>query len=60
MSFTMMLMFSGFKKAGISWDKDSTPPATLPDGIIALGGYANRLLVLCYVLWVIYIAYLIG
>lgn len=60
MAFTMMLMFSGFKKAGITWDKDSAPPTEIPGGVIALGGYANRFLVLCYQFWVIYMAYLIG
>lgn len=58
MAISMMLMFSGFKKAGISWDKDSAPPTEVPFGVIALGGYANRLLVLSYIIWVIYTAYL--
>lgn len=59
MAFTMMLMFSGFKKAGLAWDKDSPPPSEVPKGVIALVGYANRLLVFCYGFWVIYIAYLL-
>lgn len=59
MAFTMMLMFSGFKKAGVPWDKDSPPPAEVPKGVIALGGYANRLLVFCFIFWEIYIAYLL-
>ncbi len=59
MALTMMLMFSGFKKAGLKWDKDSPPPAEVPKGVIALGGYANRLLVFCYIFWVIYISYLL-
>ncbi len=60
MAFTMMLMFTGFKKAGVAWDKDSPPPTEVPKGVIALGGYANRLLVFCFIFWVIYIAYLIN
>jgi len=59
MAFTMMLMFSGFKKAGVAWGKDSPPPTEVPKGVIALVGYANRVLVFCYIFWVIYIAYLI-
>jgi hypothetical protein len=58
MAFSMMLMFSGFKKAGITWDKDTPPPAEVPNGVIAVAGYANRLLVLCFIFWVMYIAYI--
>lgn len=56
MAFSMMAMFSSFKKAGITWDKDATPPDHLPDGVVAYGGYANRLLVVCYIGWLILIA----
>jgi hypothetical membrane protein len=59
MGIAMMLMFSGFKKAGVTWDKDSPPPTEVPKGVIALGGYANRLLVFCFIFWVVAIAYLI-
>lgn len=58
MAISMMLMFSGFKKAGITWDKDSPPPTEVPKGVIAVAGYANRLLVLCFIFWVMYIAYI--
>jgi hypothetical protein len=60
MAISMMLMFSGFKKAGVAWDKDSPPPTEVPKGVIALAGYANRLLVFCYIFWIIYMAYLIN
>lgn len=59
MAVTMMLMFSGFKKAGVVYDKDSPPPAEVPAGVIALGGYANRLLVFSFVFWVMHVAYLL-
>ncbi len=59
MGVSMMLMFSGFKKAGLAWNKDSPPLTEVPEGVIALGGYANRLLVLCYIGWNIYIAFFI-
>ncbi len=52
----MGIMFAGFKKAGLPMDNNAEPPENVPDGVIALGGYANRLLVLCYELWLIVIA----
>lgn len=59
MAVSMMLMFSGFKKAGVAWDKDAPPPTEVPKGVIALGGYANRILVMCHMGWVMYVAYLL-
>jgi Protein of unknown function (DUF998) len=56
MAVAMGVMFAGFKKAGIPMDPNAPPPDRVPDGVIALGGYANRLLVLCYVGWLIVIA----
>jgi hypothetical protein len=56
MGFAMSVMFSGFKKAGVAWDKDAPPPTEVPNGVIALGGYANRLLVVCYVFWTVLLA----
>lgn len=35
---------------------DVEAPKTLPDGIIALNGYANRILVVCYIYWLILVA----
>lgn len=56
MAVAMAVMFSGFKKAGIPMDKNAPPIDKVPEGVIALGGYANRILVLCYVLWLIVVA----
>jgi hypothetical protein len=56
MAVAMIVMISGFKKAGIPMGPDVTPPETVPDGVIALAGYANRLLVICYVGWLIVVA----
>ncbi len=56
MGVAMAVMFSGFKKSGISWEKDAAPPEKVPPGVIALGGYANRLLVFCYVFFNLLIA----
>jgi Protein of unknown function (DUF998) len=58
MGVSMSVMFAGFKKAGVTWDKDAPPPTEVPEGVIALGGYANRFLVVCYELWTILIAIL--
>jgi len=56
MAVAMGVMFAGFKKAGIVMDQHTPPPEKVPEGVIALGGYANRVLVLCYVGWLILIA----
>jgi hypothetical protein len=44
---------AGLKQAGIT---SNEPPTTLPAGVIALVGWANRLLVLAYCAWTIVIA----
>jgi hypothetical protein len=56
MTVAMVVMFAGFKKAGIVMDQHTAPLENVPEGVIALGGYANRILVLCYVGWLILIA----
>lgn len=56
MSLSMGVMFSGLKKAGIEITKNSQPLEYMPEGVIALAGYANRFLVICYELWLIMIA----
>lgn len=56
MAGAMALLFSGFKKAGYPMGPDVEPPEKLPEGVIPLAGYANRLLVLCYLIWPILVA----
>jgi hypothetical membrane protein len=56
MGVAMAVMFAGFRKAGLPMGPDATPPDRVPAGVIALGGYANRLLVLCHVGWLLAIA----
>ena len=56
MAVSMFVIMSGFKKAGISMGPNEEPPKVVPDGVIALNGYANRLLIVCYVFWLIVIA----
>lgn len=57
MGVAMAVMMSGFKNAGIPMGPDAQPPDHVPDGVIALAGYANRLLVVCYVGWLMIVAY---
>jgi hypothetical membrane protein len=56
MGFSMMLLFSGFKKAGVPFGPDIDPPQTLPSGVLAINGYMNRLLILCYIAWPVVVA----
>ncbi|MDX2069553.1 MAG: DUF998 domain-containing protein [Haliscomenobacter sp.] len=58
MGGAMALLFSGFKKAGYPMGPDVEAPEKLPEGVIPLAGYANRLLVLCYLIWPILVAFL--
>lgn len=56
MALSMMLLFSGFKKAGLPMGPNVTPPEKLPAGVIGISGYANRLLILVYISWLMVIA----
>jgi hypothetical protein len=56
MGVAMALMFAGFRKAGIAMGPQAKAPERVPPGVIALGGYANRLLVLCDVGWLMLVA----
>ena len=56
MAASMMLMISGFQKAGIPIGQGIEPPKSVPDGVIALNGYANRILIFAYIYWLIVIA----
>lgn len=56
MAVSMMLLFSGFKKAGMPMGPNVEPPKTLPAGVIGINGYANRLLIICYIAWSITIS----
>lgn len=48
MAGSMFLLFSSLKSAGIPYGPDSKPFSELPEGVIGINGWANRLLVLCY------------
>ncbi len=56
MGITMAVMISGFKNSGIPMGPNAETPKSVPPGVIALAGYANRLLVICYVGWLIVVA----
>lgn len=56
MAVAMVVMMSGFKKAGIPMGPDLPPPDAVPNGVIAWAGYTNRLLVFCYVFWSLVVA----
>lgn len=56
MVVTMVLMISGFQNAGIEFKEGSEPPKFVPEGVIALGGYANRILIIVYEYWLILVA----
>lgn len=56
MVITMVVMMSGFQNAGIETGPDSPPPNHVPEGVIAVAGYVNRLLILVDVLWLIFVA----
>jgi Protein of unknown function (DUF998) len=56
MVVTMIVMMTGFQNAGIEMSPDSPPPSKVPDGVIALVGYVNRLLIIVDILWLIFVA----
>lgn len=56
MVIAMMLLFSGFKKAGVPLGRDATPPKALPKGVIGINGYINRLMIICYITWCVVLA----
>lgn len=51
MAASMFLLFSSLKSTGIAYGPDSPPLMELPKGVIGINGWANRLLVLCYILY---------
>lgn len=51
MAVSMLLLFSSLKTAGIVYGPDSPPLTELPKGVIGINGWANRLLVLCYIIY---------
>lgn len=51
MAISMFVLFSTLKSTGIVYGPDSPPLTELPAGVIGFSGWANRFLVLCYILY---------
>jgi len=56
MAVSMGLLMSGYKKTGLPMGPGIEPPKTLPTGVIGVNGYFNRLLVVCYIFWLMVMA----
>jgi hypothetical protein len=52
MGIFMAVMMNGFKNAGMPMGPDATPPDRVPNGVIAIAGWLNRLVVICNIMWV--------
>jgi hypothetical protein len=55
LTIAVMVLFDGFAKAGIDMSS-GTAPSSLPEGVIAFAGWANRLLILTYCIWMMTVA----
>jgi hypothetical protein len=53
---TMIILMNGFQSAGVVFGPDSPQPTSVPDGVIAVVGYANRFLIFVDILWLIVVA----
>jgi hypothetical protein len=56
MAASMAILFSTLKTAGIDMAAQTGPLDALPPGVTAWNGWANRLLVVAYYLWVLHAA----
>jgi hypothetical membrane protein len=56
MAISMAILMNGYKKTGLPMGPNVEPPKELPKGVIGVNGYFNRLLVICYILWLIVMA----
>lgn len=56
MAISMVILMSGYKKTGLPMGPGIEPPKELPKGVIGVNGYFNRLLVVCYILWLVIVA----
>ena len=57
MTVAAILMFTGFANAGVDFSAEPTAEQTLPPGVIALAGYANRFLIIAYCVWVMFVGW---
>jgi hypothetical protein len=56
MAAGMATMFAAFKRAGMPMGPNIPPPDAPPAGAFIWSGYANRLLVICYVGWLVLVS----
>jgi len=60
MAVSLGILMSGYKKTGLPMGPNIEPPKELPKGVIGVNGYFNRILVFCYLFWLITIAIVIN
>jgi hypothetical protein len=58
MGIAMVMMIAGFKRAGVPVGPGVSPPERLSPGVIAIGGYLNRVLVLCDIGWLLLVTWI--
>lgn len=58
MAVTLALMIYTFTQSGAKMDSTPRVDMTLPDGVIGIVGWFNRLLVVSYIVWVVKVAWL--
>jgi hypothetical protein len=56
MAATFAILIATYTQAGGDMTAESTAITTLPEGVIALVGWANRFLIAVYCAWVITVA----
>jgi hypothetical protein len=60
MAIAMGLFLSSLSRAGVVVGPDSKPLASLPPGVVAFGGWTNRLLIIAFCAWAIGAARCVG
>jgi hypothetical protein len=53
---TMIVMINGFKQAGIELGPGQQPPPSVPEGVVAVVGYVNRILIAVYIGWLLFVS----
>lgn len=57
MTVAALVMFTGFARSGVDFNAEPAAAQTLPPGVIALAGYANRFLIIVYCVWVMFVGW---
>jgi hypothetical membrane protein len=53
MSLAMLAFLAGLSRAGIEINANSKPLAEIPPGVMAVGGWTNRILIVTYCAWAV-------